>query len=197
MKQFVFLLVIGLLFFACTDTMYKTRRKQLLNELTNLEATLKSNNKKNIEQLFTFPLYDSAFDIYINDSAYQMESEKNGSKITEAIFSKYFSQISGELEFKRLKEVFKYLSVDSLIQKDSFEFEVRSKKEPCYRFYDSYINKDTITLVFGTNTNEAYVDESKKTDEDEGFGDECEYASTWIFRFDGKRLYLIRHLVAG
>jgi len=113
------------------------------------------------------------------------------------MFINYFPQVYHDMQLDQLNQLFKYINVDSLNLKDSLVQEVRNSKEPYYRFYHIYIDKDAVTLEFGTNTNENYVDNTKKAEDDESFGDEREYASIWWFRFDGKKLHFVKQMAAG
>ena len=175
----------------------KSQRELLIEELKKLKVVIASNNKETIAQLFPFPLADTTLGIYIDDSTYFKEFRKNGGKTTKAMFLKYFQQIYQDMQLDQISELFKYLNLDSLSQKDTLQYEVRSEKEPCYKFYHVYIAKDTVTLEFGTNTNKDYVDSSIKTEDDEGSGDECEFASIWTFKFDGLKLHFVMLVAAG
>ena len=79
---------------------------------------------------------------------------------------------------------------------DTLSYELKVKKDPCYKFYRVYVDNDSVTLEFGSDNNDQFVDISKKT-EDEEMLDTCEYASFWTFRFDGQKLHFEKQLSAG
>lgn len=216
MKLLIFVLTLSGIFVSCSNTNGNksftdtssieaqsgfsnsaSQRDLLIQELKKFKAAFASNNKEIITQLFSFPLSDTAFVIYADDSTYLNEFKKNGNKTTKTMFLKYFQQVYRSMQFDQINELFKRLDIDSLKEKDSLQNEVRSTNEPCYKFYHIYLEKDIVTFEFGTNTNENYVDDTIKTEDDEGSGDECEFASIWIFKFDGQKLYFVKQITAG
>ena len=175
----------------------KSQRYVVIEELKRLQTVFSSKDKQKIADIFTFPAADSILGIFIDDSTYSEQFRKNNNTTTREMFIKYFPQVARDMQFDNFNQLFKYININSLNRKDSLVYEVKSSKEPCYEFYHVYINKDVVTLEFGSNTNENYTENSKKGKNDEGFEDECEYLSMWIFHFDGKKLHFVKQMAAG
>jgi hypothetical protein len=178
-------------------TQTKSQRHLLIEELKRLHAIFGSKEREKIADVFPFPLADTILSIYLDDSSYLEQFRKNGNKTTRALFIKYFPQVYRDLQLEQFNQLFKYIIIDSLNSKDTLVQEITIKNEPCYKFYHVYIDKDMVTLEFGTNSNKTYVDKSKKSEDDESFGDECEFVSLWLFHFDGTKLHFVKQMVAG
>jgi len=216
MKQMAFILIVLGLFISCNNihsnenfsdslsvrqnpgvSTKASERQLLIKLLKNIQAVFASNDKEKIAQTFNFPLADTTFSFYIDDSTFQTEYKRNDNRTTKAMFIKYFSKISHNIEFDQLNQLFKQVNLDKLTQKDTLEKELRNNKEKCYKFYHVFVDKDLVTLEFGSNTNNNFADNSKKPKDDESFGDECEFSSIWLFHFDGKQLQFIKQMAAG
>ena len=191
-RPFLVLLICGLLF-SCDSL---SQRKLLVQELKNIKAALASKNKEKIAGIFEFPVADTALEVYIDDTTYLEDLKKNGDKTTKALFLKYFQGYYLYMGMDGMNRVFKYINVDSLLQKNSLSREVRSPKEPCYTTYEVYVEKDIMTLIYNSNSNKNYVNPSKAK-KDEDYAHPCEYAMFWVFRFDGKKLHFVRQRGAG
>src|SRR4051794_21694379 len=64
-----------------TDTAQnKPGRQILIEELKKLKQTIASNNKEKIADIFEFPISDTAFGIYVDDSIYNEQFRSNGNK---------------------------------------------------------------------------------------------------------------------
>ena len=172
-------------------------RPVLIQELQRIKAAFASGDKERIAEIFPFPVSDSALPVIPFDSTYMKELNDNGEEITRAMFIKYFDESYKYLQMEEINELFKYLNVDELNHKDSLGFEVKTTKEPCFKYYAVYIDEDSVSLIFGTLTNSAYVDPDKKSQDDEDLNDACEFTSAWTFQFDGKRLRFDRISLAG
>jgi hypothetical protein len=177
-----------------TDSDQSTsQRIRLISELKKLGDIFGSGEKEMISQIFTFPLSDTSFRPFVDDSTFMEELNKNEDKITRAMFIKYFSEISKDLQFDKL---LKHFSLDSLAKTDKLEYEIRSPNQPCYKFHNLDIEGNEIRLSMGSNTNEKYNDAAKE-DTDESTGAGCEFAWIWLFRFDGTKLHFERLAFAG
>lgn len=192
MTRTIFILVISALLLSCSGV---SQRPLLIKELKDIKAALASKDKEKIAGIFEFPVADTALNIYLDDTKYLEDLKKNGDKTTKPLFLKYFKKYYEYMGMEGMNRLFKYINVDGLMQKDSLFHEVRSVKEPCYTGYEVYVEKDMVTLTYRSNTNQNYS--SKRAEDDEGFGDECEYAYIWEFRFDGKKLHFMRYMFAG
>jgi hypothetical protein len=174
-----------------------SKRQILIAELKRIGSIFLTNDKNKIAELFSFPLADTIFNPYVDDTSYFNDYKKNGDKITRDMFIKYYPQIRNDFSFADIHQVFNYLPIDSLMQKDTLSYDAKTKKEPCYKFYNIHIGNGIVTLHFGSDKNNQYIDTSNKSEDSEGAGDECEYASFWIFRFDGHKLHFEKQMSAG
>jgi hypothetical protein len=171
-------------------TAIKSKRELLIEELKRLKAILASKDKNKIANIFQFPLFDTAVGIYIDDSTFNAQLEKNGGKTTKAMFLRYFPQISESIQVDQINQLFKRLNLDSLERKDTLEHEDLIKTEPCYQFYNVRVEQDLVTVTVGTNSNKDY--KSKLVSEDEipeNSSETCEHMLWWVFRFDGEKLH--------
>jgi hypothetical protein len=171
-------------------TSNKSARQLLIEELKRLKAVFASKDKEKIADLFQFPLSDTSVGIYIDDSTFNAQLDKNGGKTTRAMFIRYFSDISESLQIDQLNQLFAKINIDNLLYKDSLEHEIIIKSEPCYHYYGVGVEKDLITLTVGTNSNKDYENKSISEDEiPENDSSICEHVLWWVFRFDGKKLH--------
>jgi len=169
----------------------KSERQILIEELKKLQQTIASNDKEKISDIFQFPLSDTAFSIYIDDSTYYQQFKANGNKTTKSMFLQYFKEISASILVDQVNNLFKHINVDSLLHKDTLEHDAYIKAEPCYYSYEIEVIKDSVTLRMDMNSNKGY--KSKKLSEDdipENSSEICEHAFWWIFKFDGEKLHL-------
>jgi hypothetical protein len=176
----------------------KTEREILIDELKRLKAVFASKDKEKIADLFSFPVDYKTVGIFIEDSSFNAQYEKNGDKATRAMFLKYYRDISESLQIGQINQLFKHLNIDNLLHKDTLDYDAIIKTEPCYHNYGITINKNQVTLTLGSNSNREY--KSKKVAEDEipeNASEICEHVLWWKFRFDGKRLHLKEITGAG
>ena len=175
-----------------TDTtQIKSERQILIEQLKKLRQIVASNDKEKIAGIFQFPLSDSAFSIYIDDTTYYEQFKANGNKTTKAMFLKYFKEISASILVDQVNILFLHINVDSLLQKDTLEYSTYIKSEPCYYSYRIEVIKDSVTLSMNMNSNSNYKSKRKSEDDTpENSSEICEHAFWWVFRFDGKKLQL-------
>jgi hypothetical protein len=168
----------------------KSERQNLIKELKRLQAAFASNNKEKIADLFSFPISNEAFGIYIDDSTFNEQLDKNGSKVTRPMFIRSYPVIAESLQINQLNQLFKKLNLDNLLHKDSLEYEAIIKVEPCYYFYGINVENDLVTLTVGTNSNKDYKSKNVSEDEiPENDSSICEHVLWWKFTFDGKKLH--------
>jgi hypothetical protein len=169
----------------------KTERQILIEELKRLQSLFATNNKQKIADLFPFPLSNETVGIYIDDSTFNEQYEKNGNKTTRGMFLRHYREISESLQVDQLNQLFKKFNIDDLLQKDTLEHEAIIKAEPCYHYYEVKIEKNIVTLTVGTNSNKDYKSKNVSEDEiPENSSEICEHVLWWVFRFDGKQLHL-------
>jgi hypothetical protein len=173
-----------------TDTT-KPARHILIEELKRLQQIVASTDKEKIADIFQFPLSDTAFSIYIDDSTYNEQFKSNGNKTTKAMFLQYFKEINTSILLDQVNNLFKHITVDGLLYKDTLVYDAYIKTEPCFYSYKIEIIKDNVTLRMDMNSNKNY--KSKKYSEDdipENSSEICEHNFWWVFKFDGKKLHL-------
>ncbi len=176
----------------------KSSRHLLVAELKRLKAAFASGNAEKIAAIFPFPLADTTFGVYIDDSTYLQQFKENGGKTTRAMFISHFPQVYRVMQLQELNELFKLIEPDSMFKEDTILREVIYKNEPCYKYYSINIEKDNTTLIFGTASNENYTPSSAaENDMEENASEYCEYASFWMFNFDGRQLRFVKQTAEG
>lgn len=173
----------------------KPDRRILIEELKRLQSAFATNDKEKIAGIFHFPVVDTAIGIHTTDSSFSAELERNGGMITRAMFIRHYSEISESLQIDQVKELFKNINVDHLLQKDTLEYSVLIKTEPCYYYYSVNVEENMVTLTLGMDENKDY--NGKSLAEDEDLSVLCEHVFWWVFRFDGKRLHFNHVTGAG
>lgn len=173
-----------------TDTS-KSARQILIEELKKLRQTIASNDKEKIAEIFTFPLSNTAFSIYIDDSTYYKQFKLNGNTTTKTMFLQDYKEISASILVDQVNNLFRHITIDSLLHKDTLEHAAYIKTEPCFYSYKIEVIKDEVTLRMDMNSNKNY--KSKKLSKDdmpENSSEICEHNFWWVFKFDGKKLHL-------
>lgn len=176
----------------------KSSRQILIEELKRLRQIVASNDKTKIADIFPFPLSDTAFSIYIDDSTYYEQFKSNGNKTTKTMFLQYFKEISASILIDQVSNLFQHINPDSLLRKDTLKYDAYIKTEPCYYSYKIEVSKDDVMLRMDMNSNRNY--KSKKNSEDdlpENSSEICEHNFWWVFKFDGQKLLLTNISGAG
>ena len=176
-----------------TDTtQIKSERQILIEELKGLQQTIASNDKEKIADIFQFPLSGTAFNIYIDDNAYNEQFKTNNNKTTKTMFLQYFKEISESILVDQVRNLFQYINIDSLLHKDTLEYYAYIKTEPCYYSYKLDLNNDIVTLRMNMKSNTNYKSNKKLSEDDipENSSENCEHDFWWVFKFDGKKLHL-------
>lgn len=170
----------------------KADRHAIIKELKRLKALVESEDKEKISGLFEFPLPDSVCNPNVDSAAYYIQYEKNGNKMSKAMFLKYYKDISNDLRISGLKNLFKHINLNDLLQKDTVQFENVILTQPCYRIYAVGIKDDKVTLDVGSSWNENFKDVSNTAGvEGKYYNELCAHMTWWKFKFDGKKLHLI------
>ena len=170
-------------------TTTKTERQILIEELKRLQSVFLSNDKEKIAELFSFPFPNETVGIYIEDSTFNAQLDKNGNKVTRTMFINSYRDVSESLQIDQVKQLFRKLNIDSLLLKDTLEHEAIIKTEPCYHFYGVKVENNLVTLTVGTNSNKDYKSKSvSEVEIPENDSSICEHVLWWVFSFDGKRL---------
>ncbi|RYY42937.1 MAG: hypothetical protein EOO06_20435 [Chitinophagaceae bacterium] len=172
------------------STTTKSERQILIEELKRLQSVFASNDKEKIADLFSFPISNETVGIYIDDSTFNAQLDKNGNKVTRPMFIRFYPDISASLQIKQINQLFKKLDVDRLSHMDTLQHEAIIKSEPCYHYHALTTEKELVTLTIGTNSNEDYKSKTVSEDEiAENSSEFCEHVLWWVFRFDGKKLH--------
>ena len=217
MKKAIIYFILPILIFACADSGQKntttnppgvsheidtsysaTDRPQLIRALTKLSATFASNNKEQIAGIFQFPLPDTAFTIFPDDTTYYDQLKRNGGKITTDMFLRYFDQIESLVMIDQVNNLFEHINLDNLLTRDTLEYDGYVKAEPCYYSYKLQVDYKVVILRIDRISNIDY--ESKTISPDdvaENASEMCEYNFWWIFHFDGKTMRFIKIDAAG
>jgi hypothetical protein len=168
-----------------------TKRQKLILELKKLRQTIASNDKEKIAEIFEFPLSDEFFSIYVDDNSFNEQSKSNGNRTTRTMFLQNYEAIAESIWIDPLKNLFHYISIDSLEHKDKLEYEAYSKTEPCFYSYQIELNNDMVTLRMNMNSNRSYQSKTiSEEDIPENSSEICEHNFWWIFKFDGNKLHL-------
>jgi hypothetical protein len=174
----------------------QARKQQLVQEVNKLKIILASGDSNKIADLFPFPLADSVMPVYTDDSAYNRDYKKNGDRVTRDMFLKYYPIISQRLQVDKMNELFKYIKTELLLRNYKLGYDIKTKKEPCYPYYNIEVDSSNmVTFTTGTNSNPDYKGSTAAADED--VSDGCEYAVFWTFMFDGRKLVFVRETAAG
>jgi hypothetical protein len=107
------------------------------------------------------------------------------------MFLEHYNAISESIWLEQLKNLFQFISIDSVEHKKTLEYEDYIETEPCFYSYQIELNKDIVTLRMKMKSNKNY--KSKILSENnipENSSDICEHDLWWIFKFDGKKLHL-------
>ena len=102
-------------------TATKNDRQILVEELKRLQAVLASDDKEKIADLFGFPVYNETIGIYIDDSSFNAQLDKNGKKVTRPMFIRSYREVAESLQIDQVRRLFKKLNIDSLLLKDTLE----------------------------------------------------------------------------
>jgi hypothetical protein len=167
-----------------------SERNTLIKELKKLQKIIATNDKEKIVNIFQFPLSDTAFGIYIDDSLYNEQLKANGNKTTRTMFLQHYKDIYQNIWLDQVNNLFRDIKVDSLLNKDTLEYDDYIETQPCYYSYQIEVNKDSVTLRMDGKSNTDYkIKDSSEDDMPENSGEICEHSFWWVFTFDGKKLH--------
>lgn len=175
-----------------------SKRRLILDELNRIKQVIHSGEKEKIATLFPFPLYDSLFNIYVDDSIYMQQWNANSNRHTKAMFLAYYPQVSSAILLEDINTLFQQINLNGLLHKDTVEYRAIKKEEPCFTSYAIEITDSLVALCISSNSNPQY--QSKKQSEDdvpENSSEFCEHSFCWLFQFSQNKLRLIKILAAG
>jgi hypothetical protein len=175
------------------STENKLDRNVLIEELKKLHGTIATNNKEKIAGIFEFPIVDTIFSGYVDDSSYYEQFKSNGDQTTKTMFLQHFKEISISMQFDQVNNLFKKINnVDKLLRKDTLREDTYIASEPCFYTYSIEVNKDMVVLRMDMQSNSNY--KSKKASDDdipENSSEFCEHSFWWKLKFDGRKLHVV------
>lgn len=176
-----------------------SKRSLILDELSRIKQVIHSGDKEKIATLFPFPLSDSLFSIYVDDSAYMQQWNSNNNRHTKAMFLKHYPQVSSAILLEDINTLFQKINLNSLLHKDTVEYRAIKKEEPCFTSYAIEITDSLVALCISSNSNPQYQSKKQSDDDDvpENSSEFCEHSFWWMFQFSQNKLRLIKILAAG
>ena len=169
-----------------------TEKEKLIAELNRFKVAVETKNKTEIATFFNFPVADSTLTIYDINADFDKQRIENGNKLTIEMFNDNFERLYEYWDFEEFTNLFKFLKLNELSEKNTLEYVHKPKNEGCYFMYSiKHINNE-VTISYGTNTNGDYS--KKHPDEEEVCG---EYLSAWVFSWNGQKLTFKKQLFAG
>jgi hypothetical protein len=168
-------------------------RQRLIEALQNLKAVFASRDPEKIGRLFHFPVPDTVASLFVDDSTYKTEKNKNNNELTRVMYDHYFNLICKDWQLDEMDQLFRHIPLLKLNEQDTISY-FAGLKDPCLKQYFISVDDSLVSIMYGTNHNDKY--KSKDKEEDDA-GDACEYDTIWIFQFDGETLHLVRQSAAG
>jgi hypothetical protein len=168
----------------------QTPRQMLIEQLKELQRTLSSNNKTAVADLFTFPTSSTELSIYPESKAFESKISSNHDKVTRALFLQYYDEASSSMWIDQVNNLFRFIDIDSLSDKDTLEHDTYLKSEPCFYSYQISVANNIVTLTMDMRSNRTYVSKHPVEDElPENSSEICEHSLWWVFEFDGAKLH--------
>lgn len=202
-------LVLAVIIFSCNNantdkqnsadtTQNKTETSRTISDaISELKTTLESNDRDKIAGLFTFPIPDTIMAVYLDDSVFKKNYTAAGDQLTKNMFLTYYDTIARYTNLRDIIVALKSLPVDSLRYLGKIETDISAKREPCVAFCSIEVNGNDVTLKYSTIANDEYVKPKGSSEDDESEVAGCEYASFFMFVFDGNKLRFVRYAAAG
>jgi hypothetical protein len=167
------------------------RRDALLNAIDRLAHAVEDSTGAAFAATLPYPIPDSVLFAYVEDQGYTTRFDRDGRVTTEALFRDYLPQISESLQLSEFRELFRQIPASALRSTDSVYRMTGRADEPCARYYLVNIVGDQIEFSYGSDHNDKYRATADAEEE------VCEWATIWMYRFDGTRLRLERMYQAG
>lgn len=165
-----------------------TKRQALVLELKRLKRVFLSGDKNQVADLFPFPAPDTVLSVYLDDSTFGARLRTNNDELSRDIFLDFYPELSKAMMVHEMDSLFRLLPLDSLANRDTLERYFPVKGEPCVRYYRITIEGDRVVIVTGMDSSKDYI--NPETGQKEILSEECESATFWVFRFDGRHLVL-------
>ena len=170
-------------------------KNKIIESLKDLHSVLASKDKNAIAAIFSFPLPEEDAELSANDPALANKIKQNNGRISKDIFLDYFETFYHSLNMARIINVLEEADTDSLLYTNQVTKEITNNLLPCTSYYTVELDKESVTLEFGTNTNSEYAaGNSSSADSDV---DGCEYMTRWLLKFDGEKLAFNKQVSAG
>jgi len=168
------------------------QRDLIVAGLKQMALAFRDKDVNRIEKYFDFPLADTSLSIYEINEDFDLARKANNGQISRDLFIKNFNDIYDYLQLGDFSDLFKAINLAELKNKNELTGEQHIKDEGCYSSYLVSIEGDTVTLRYGTNSDEKYRE--AHPDQEEVCG---EAAFTWIFKLEGNKLRFVREMTAG
>lgn len=174
-----------------TNEEIKKTKQIIIDELKRLKSIFASNDKDKISNFFSFPITENKFKLYIDNENFNTEYGKNKNLITKKMFLNYFDDIHKSTWINQMNELFKHINPDKLEEKDNLNHESIIHSEPCYYFYEIYIENKVVKLILGSKSNTNFINKSSSEEETpENDSSNCESTIWWTFELIGEKLQL-------
>jgi hypothetical protein len=185
-------------------------RPSLIAQLKAIHRLLATGDKRVIARVLSLPApFENGYS-YFSDTVLDNEMLNNSRKMTAGMFLRHFAGIDGQLRFDEYNRVFAVLNVDSLMKTDLLEKLDCTANLECFRYYDIEVEDSMVYVRYGVKgynpdykpekIDSAAVKADTAVIKDDGDDDSnglddttCNHLISWIYRFDGKRLHLIRY----
>lgn len=169
-----------------------TDKEKLIAELNRFKLAIETKNKTELAGFFNFPVADSTLMIVDINDEFDKQRIENGNAITKKMFNDNFKRLYEYWDFDEFSNLFRFIKLSELNEKDKLEYVHKPDNEGCYFMYHIDVKGNEVTMSYGTNTNDEYL--NKHPDEGEVCG---EYLSAWVFDWDGKKLTFKKQVIAG
>lgn len=171
-------------------------RPTLIAALKAMGRALGSGDKRQVAEIFSFPIPDSVGHFSVDDTTFRAERDRD-SGVTKELFSRYFEAIDKGVDFGEFGAVFRELDVNKLMKTNGLEIRADTVTEPCTRKYRIEVEGNFVVRIsYGVSSvNAGYTPalsrDSAEHSDDYGEG-ACEHVTFWNFVWDGQKLRLVR-----
>jgi hypothetical protein len=191
-------------------------RPSLIAQLKAIQRLLATGDKRVIARVLSLPVpFENGYS-YFSDTNLDNELYNNNRMMTAGIFIRHFAGIDAQLRFDEYSRVFQELTIDSLMRRDTLErLDDRGNLE-CFRWYGIEVEDSMVYIRYGVKGyNPDYKPDKKDSaaqaaagkavdsaagkdgsadDDNNGLDDTtCNHSIFWVYRFDGRRLHLIKY----
>jgi hypothetical protein len=193
-------------------------RASLIAQLKAIQRLLATGDKRVIARVLALPVpFENGYS-YFSDTVLDNELHNNNRMMTAGMFLRHFAGIDAQLRFDEFNRVFQELNVESLLKRDTLERLDDTGNLECFRWYGIEVEDSMVYIRYGVKGyNPDYKPDKKDSaaaraeavkvaaadtatgkngdsDDDNGLDDTtCNRSIFWVYRFDGRRLHLIKY----